>query len=249
MYVGLCKCISVDQCVCFDRFFFITNCVSSTYVGSSSSSSSFAMMSDFASSGSAFIDHHPSANQMCCLTEDGIRCSRIAGNASYSKRIQKTVQQKKLRLMIDNTARHVYICDHHKNLIQRERTCSVKKKRKDSCEDENGTNSNDDSMFMMSFNANNSSSMGNFSRDLCGSDDYPTVDLSTLQMNTLRRFKRHYKVQTKPGINKSQLADSLYDQFRKIQVDEKEIITYFIYMVKCNSNKLDVKGLVTNNTK
>ncbi|XP_074598979.1 SIN3-associated polypeptide 30 [Brevipalpus obovatus] len=186
------------------------------------------MMSDFASSGSAFIDHHPSANQMCCLTEDGVRCSRIAGNASYSKRIQKTVQQKKLRLMIDNTARHVYICDHHKNLIQRERTCSVKKKRKDSCEDENGTNSS----------------------DLCGSDDYPTVDLSTLQMNTLRRFKRNYKVQTKPGVNKSQLADSLYDQFRKIQVDEKEIITYFIYMVKCNSNKLDqMKGLVTNNVK
>uniref|UniRef100_T1KPK6 Histone deacetylase complex subunit SAP30 zinc-finger domain-containing protein n=1 Tax=Tetranychus urticae TaxID=32264 RepID=T1KPK6_TETUR len=68
-------------------------------------------------------------HQLCCLTEDGSRCNRVAGNASYSKRIQKTAQQKKLRLSIDNTARHVYICDHHKNMIQSVRSC-VKRKEK-----------------------------------------------------------------------------------------------------------------------
>ena len=26
-------------------------------------------------------------------------------------------------------------------------------------------------------------------------------------MNTLRRYKRHYKVQAKPGLNKAQLVD------------------------------------------
>lgn len=199
-------------------------------------------MTDFTNAGSTFLEHSGSP-QLCCLTEDNIRCTRIAGNASYSKRIQKTVQQKKLRLTIDNTARHVYICDHHKNMIQSIRLC-VKKKRKDSCEEENGTNSNDDSMFMM-FNANNHPSAYNNSPE-----DYPMVDLSTLQMNTLRRYKKYYRVQTKPGINKSQLADSLYNHFRTIQIDEKETITYFIYMVKCNCNKLDqVKGLTTNNIK
>ena len=190
-------------------------------------------LSGFASSGSAFTFTLNSTNsQMCCLSEDGIRCNRISGNASYSKRIQKTVQQKKLRLSIDSSARHVYICDHHKNMIQSVRSC-VKRKRKDSCEDENGNNSNDAFIYSSSL----------YSNDFNG--DQPSVDLSTLQMNTLRRYKRHYRVQTRPGINKSQLADSLLNHFRGIHVDEKETIAFFIYMVKSNRNKLDqMKGLI-----
>lgn len=37
--------------------------------------------------------------------------------------------------------------------------------------------------------------------------DIPEVDLYHLQVNTLRRYKRHYKVPTRPGLNKAQLAD------------------------------------------
>ena len=37
--------------------------------------------------------------------------------------------------------------------------------------------------------------------------DLPEVDLFQLQVNTLRRYKRHYKVSTRPGTNKAQLAD------------------------------------------
>lgn len=33
------------------------------------------------------------------------------------------------------------------------------------------------------------------------------VDLFQLQVNTLRRYKRHYKIQTRPGLNKAQLAE------------------------------------------
>jgi histone deacetylase complex subunit SAP30 len=33
------------------------------------------------------------------------------------------------------------------------------------------------------------------------------VDLYQLQVNTLRRYKRHYKIATRPGMNKAQLAD------------------------------------------
>ena len=42
-------------------------------------------------------------DQLCCLIDDGERCTRTAGNASYSKRIQKTVQQRKLRLHMDSS--------------------------------------------------------------------------------------------------------------------------------------------------
>ena len=40
-------------------------------------------------------------NQICCLLDEGDRCTQPAGNASYNKRIQKTVAQKKLKLSID----------------------------------------------------------------------------------------------------------------------------------------------------
>ena len=41
--------------------------------------------------------------QTCCLVDNGRRCGRRAGNASYSKRIQKTVTQRKLKLYMDNS--------------------------------------------------------------------------------------------------------------------------------------------------
>lgn len=72
-------------------------------------------------------------------------------------------------------ARHIYICDFHKMIIQCART---KRRRKDSEEDSNETDT-----------------------------DIPEVDLYHLQVNTLRRYKRHYKVPTRPGLNKAQLAD------------------------------------------
>lgn len=72
-------------------------------------------------------------------------------------------------------ARHIYICDYHKNVIQCART---KRRRKDSEDDSNETDT-----------------------------DIPEVDLFQLQVNTLRRYKKHYKVATRPGLNKAQLAD------------------------------------------
>ncbi|MEQ2228372.1 Histone deacetylase complex subunit sap30l, partial [Ilyodon furcidens] len=56
------------------------------------------------------------------------------------------------------------------------------------------------------------------------------VDLFQLQVNTLRRYKRHYKLQTRPGLNKAQLAETVSRHFRNIPVNEKETLTYFIYM-------------------
>ncbi|XP_044517702.1 histone deacetylase complex subunit SAP30L isoform X2 [Gracilinanus agilis] len=113
----------------------------------------------------------PGYGQSCCLIEDGERCVRPAGNASFSKRIQKSISQKKLRLDIDKS-----------------------------------------------------------------------VDLYQLQVNTLRRYKRHYKLQTRPGFNKAQLAETVSRHFRNIPVNEKETLAYFIYMVKSNKSRLDQKA-------
>lgn len=44
------------------------------------------------------------------------------------------------------------------------------------------------------------------------------VDFLQLQMNTLRRYKRHYKLQLKPGSNKIQLVEVGSDLIRCINL-------------------------------
>ncbi|MEY6403346.1 hypothetical protein WJF86_24095, partial [Salmonella enterica subsp. enterica serovar Corvallis] len=107
---------------------------------------------------------------------------------------------------------HLYICDFHKNFIQ-----SVRNKRKRKTSDDGGESPDHDV-------------------------EVPEVDLFQLQVNTLRRYKRHYKLQTRPGLNKAQLAETVSRHFRNIPVNEKETLTYFIYMVKSSKSRLDQKG-------
>ncbi|XP_009465153.1 PREDICTED: histone deacetylase complex subunit SAP30L [Nipponia nippon] len=108
--------------------------------------------------------------------------------------------------------RHLYICDFHKNFIQ-----SVRNKRKRKTSDDGGDSPEHET-------------------------DVPEVDLFQLQVNTLRRYKRHYKLQTRPGLNKAQLAETVSRHFRNIPVNEKETLAYFIYMVKNNKSRLDQKS-------
>ncbi|KAM4673402.1 histone deacetylase complex subunit SAP30 isoform 1-T1 [Amazona ochrocephala] len=122
----------------------------------------------------------PGAGQLCCLREEGERCGRAAGNASFSKRIQKSISQKKVKIELDKSARHLYICDFHKNLIQ-----SVRNRRKRKGSDDDGDSPVQDI-------------------------DTPEVDLYQLQVNTLRRYKRHFKLQTRPGLNKAQLVELMF---------------------------------------
>ena len=51
--------------------------------------------------------HSGGHDQICCLIESNYRCGRQAGNASYSKRIQKTVLQRRLRLARDDSVRNL----------------------------------------------------------------------------------------------------------------------------------------------
>uniref|UniRef100_A0A8C3L3K7 Sin3A associated protein 30 n=1 Tax=Chrysolophus pictus TaxID=9089 RepID=A0A8C3L3K7_CHRPC len=108
-------------------------------------------------------------------------------------------------------ARHLYICDFHKNLIQ-----SVRNRRKRKGSDDDGDSPVQDI-------------------------DTPEVDLYQLQVNTLRRYKRHFKLQTRPGLNKAQLVEIIGCHFRTIPVNEKDTLAYFIYSVKNDKNKPDLK--------
>lgn len=51
------------------------------------------------------------------------------------------------------------------------------------------------------------------------------VDLFQLQVNTLRRYKRHYKLQTRPGLNKAQLAEVSEDSSGDIFATRKLFIS------------------------
>lgn len=79
-------------------------------------------------------------------------------------------------------ARHIYICDYHKQYIQNARIKQQQqqRRRKDSEEDSGETDNN----------------------------DHPEVDLYQLQVGTLRRYRRHFGLQPRQtGMNKAQLAD------------------------------------------
>lgn len=60
------------------------------------------------------------------------------------------------------------------------------------------------------------------------------VDLFQLQVNTLRRYKRHYKLQTRPGLNKAQLAevDSHHSVGHNVTVKARQ---YRKVCLKCSS--------------
>lgn len=51
-------------------------------------------------------DSRGPADQMCCLVDEGDICRNAAGNASYSKRVQKTVAQRRLKLDIAPNVRN-----------------------------------------------------------------------------------------------------------------------------------------------
>ncbi|KAK2494056.1 hypothetical protein MC885_020601 [Smutsia gigantea] len=193
----------------------------------------------------------PGYGQSCCLIEDGERCVRPAGNASFSKRVQKSISQKKLKLDIDKSVRHLYICDFHKNFIQ-----SVRNKRKRKTSDDGGDSPEHDtdipedvyldfrllSMLGVPSSVTTPPKLNLIISFLDHCYSISLCPLISLQVNTLRRYKRHYKLQTRPGFNKAQLAETVSRHFRNIPVNEKETLAYFIYMVKSNKSRLDQKS-------
>ncbi|XP_059157759.1 histone deacetylase complex subunit SAP30 homolog [Physella acuta] len=111
-------------------------------------------------------------------------------------------QARKLKLTRDEVSPHIYICDYHKTQIQNIRT---KRKRKDS-EDDQGFHD--------------------------GVEEIVEIDFYQMPVNTLRKYKRHYKISTRPGLSKAQLADAVASHFKTIPVKEKDILQMFFYTTK-----------------
>jgi len=64
--------------------------------------------------------------------------------------------------------------------------------------------------------------------------------LGVLSMTALKRYKKYFRVPTRLGAgNKQHLVESIVDHFQSIEVDEKQVLTYFIYSVKTGKNHLD----------
>lgn len=64
--------------------------------------------------------------------------------------------------------------------------------------------------------------------------DLPEVDLYQLQVNTLRRYKKHYKVSTRPGMNKAQLADvSKLSILINTRLPECKPVAFCIFIIYC----------------
>ena len=64
------------------------------------------------------------SDQQCCLMDDTERCNRPAGNASYSKRIQKIVTQRRLRLNLDPGV-GIFLADYQRFLFPCALPCNL----------------------------------------------------------------------------------------------------------------------------
>lgn len=73
-----------------------------------------------------------------------------------------------------------------------------------------------------------------FERDADGDSpdefDQPEIDFFQMPVNMLRRFKKQYKLQTRPGLNKAQLAEVSVCQFYNILID---ISYYLLFSRNC----------------
>ena len=163
-------------------------------------------------------NHLSNVSSLCCLIDCGKACPRAASNASYSNKIQGTVNQKKLRLELNPSSSHFYICDFHKTMIQSVRTKRKRRESEGSSEKSDGHDK--------------------------GGREY--LDLFQLQMNTLKRYKKHFKLSSRPGLNKTQLAEQLTKHLKSIPVVEKEALAYFIYMVKTKKSRLEQSDMETD---
>jgi len=186
----------------------------------------------------------PPPTMTCCLFENCKRCFRPAGSHCFSKRMQKTIRQKKLKFTVDNKAGHTLICHFHRQHLILEGKKNV-----------SATNSN---------TATKRSVINAFPKKECDTDEdlndktnstikktKPTVSVNFEQLsaNALKRYKKFFKLQTKPGLNKSQIAEVISEHFSSIPVEnEKEILTYFVYAVKTKRNRLDIGNRASSST-
>ena len=62
-----------------------------------------------------------------------------------------------------------------------------------------------------------------------------TVDFSKLDMATLKRYKRHYRLKTRQNVTKTELALAVSKHFASQTVDEADTISLFMYSARAGS--------------
>ena len=59
-----------------------------------------------------------------------------------------------------------------------------------------------------------------------------TVDFTKLDMATLKRYKRHYRLNTRQNLTKTELALAVAKHFASQTVDEADTISLFMYSAR-----------------
>jgi histone deacetylase complex subunit SAP30 len=62
-----------------------------------------------------------------------------------------------------------------------------------------------------------------------------TVDFTKLDMATLKRYKRHYRLKTRQNVTKTELALAVSKHFASQTVDEADTISLFMYSARAGS--------------
>ena len=62
-----------------------------------------------------------------------------------------------------------------------------------------------------------------------------TVDFTKLDMATLKRYKRHYRLKTRQNVTKTELAMAVAKHFASTTVDEADTISLFMYSARGGS--------------
>jgi histone deacetylase complex subunit SAP30 len=66
-----------------------------------------------------------------------------------------------------------------------------------------------------------------------------TVDFTKLDMATLKRYKRHYRLKTRQNVTKTELALAVAKHFALQTVDEADTISLFMYSARAGSLQYD----------
>lgn len=66
-----------------------------------------------------------------------------------------------------------------------------------------------------------------------------TVDFTKLDMATLKRYKRHYRLKTRQNVTKTELSMAVAKHFASQSVDEADTISLFMYSARAGTLHYD----------
>ncbi|KAI9020490.1 Sin3 binding region of histone deacetylase complex subunit SAP30-domain-containing protein [Hyaloraphidium curvatum] len=71
-----------------------------------------------------------------------------------------------------------------------------------------------------------------------GPGELPKVDFVSMDLQTLWRYKRAFKLKVKPNTPQEELADIVQKHYESLEINEKDAIVFFVYSVRNQGNVL-----------